>query len=94
MVNNWKLSWDCVSPALKHKTKQSGKTKKRIETLSKIKHKNVKPPIKNSASDFEIHLKTHKLENICYKHLVKKRHQTFVIKSHEYCVKNTPNCMF
>ena len=40
-----------------------------------MKHKNVKPTIKNSPSVCEIHLKAHILENICYHHLVKKRHQ-------------------
>ena len=77
MVNYWMLSWDRILPALKHKTKHSDKTfKKRNkikqETLSKIKHKNVKPTIKNSPSIFEIHLETHKLENIRYHYLVKK----------------------
>ena len=86
MVNNWKLSWNGISKALKHKTKHSDKTfkkktKKKLKTLSKIKHKNVKPTIKNSPSVGGICLKTYKIESICYHHLVKKRHQTFVIKS-------------
>ena len=43
MVNNWKLSWDHVSPALKHKTKHSDKAlKKQLKILLKIKHKSVK----------------------------------------------------
>ena len=45
MVNNWKLSWNRLSPALKHKTKHSDKLSKKEESLSKIKHKNVKPTI-------------------------------------------------
>ena len=46
-----------------------------------MKHKNVKPIIKNSPSVGEILLKTYKIESICYHHLVKKPYQTFVIKS-------------
>ena len=40
MVNNWKLSWDHVSPALKYKTKHSDKAlKKKLKILLKIKQK-------------------------------------------------------
>ena len=38
ILNNWTLSWDCISPDLKQGTKHSDETF--IKTLSKIKHKN------------------------------------------------------
>ena len=87
---------------MKHKTKHSDRTfkkkkkKKRKETLSKIKHKNVKAAIKNSPSVTESHLKTHKLESICYRHLVKKHHQTVNFRYKESLprYKKTPNCKF
>ena len=58
-----------------------------------MKHKNVKPTIKNSPSVCEIHLKAHILENICYHHLVKKRHQdlNFSCKKSQTSKKNHKN---
>ena len=41
-----------------------------------MKQKSVKPTISNSPNICQIHLKTHKLENIHYHHLAKKNHQT------------------
>ena len=38
IINNWTLSWDCISPDLKQGTKHSDETF--INSLSKIKHKN------------------------------------------------------
>ena len=74
MVNNLTLSWDRISQVLKHETKHLDKTFKKH--YQKIKHKTVKHTIKGSPSVCEVHLKTHKLENICYHHLVKKHHET------------------
>ena len=38
-----------------------------------MKQKSVKPTISNSPNICQIHLKTHKLENIHYHHLAKKK---------------------
>ena len=97
MVSNWKLSWDRISPALKRKTKHVDKTfKKKKKTVYQKVNKNLKPTIKNSQSICETHLKTHKFENIFYRHQVKKRHQTvnFCYKKVHPCEKKSLNCKF
>ena len=87
---------------MKHKTKHSDRTlkKKRKEKkrnfIKTLLNKNVKAAIKNSPSVCESHLKTHKLESICYHHLVKKHYQTvkFRYKKSLPRYKKTPNCKF
>ena len=61
MVNNWKLSWDRISPALKHKTKHLDETFKK--TYQKIKHKNVNFYYKKS----QLSEKSNKTVIFCYK---------------------------
>ena len=39
MVNNWKLSWDHISPALKYNTKHSDKTLKKKKKIKNIYQK-------------------------------------------------------
>ena len=59
-MNNWTLSWDCISPDLKHK--HSDQTFKK-NFIKKIKHKNVNLCDKNH----NLVKKRHKIINLCDK---------------------------